>query len=268
MRRLNQISMTVTPAVRRLAIAAPAILSLTACEWFTDFKRMPMVTTWEQDSILKTVRGAPQGSVPRSGTAVSAMQVSYTNLPFQIDTIGMLAQNPTPVTEASLANGHKYYQINCAVCHGNAGDANGGLKKVNPAYAFAPSLLTPSATGRSDGYIYGIIRNGRGVMPNYNRIEDHDRWDVVNYVRTLQKGTADTTLIGYPGQNGTTVPGPSLTAPTRPAPFLKPTQQPTPGSPALNSGTFKGLNERDKMRDLHGSSHEAKGGAESKEKHE
>jgi hypothetical protein len=36
----------------------------------------------------------------------------------------------------------------------------------------------------------------------------------------------------------------------------------------VNSATFKGLNERDKMRDLHGSSHEAKGGAESKEKHQ
>ena len=31
-----------------------------------------------------------------------------------------------------------------------------------------------------------MIRNGRGLMPPYNRIEEMDRWDVVNYVRGLQ----------------------------------------------------------------------------------
>jgi len=105
------------------------------------------------------------------------------------------------------------------------------------------------------------------VMPNYNRIEEADRWDVVNYVRALQAGTADTTLAGYPGQNGATVPGPSRTAPTRPAPFLAPSQQPTPGSPNINAATFKGQNERDTMRKLHGGAHEP-GAGESKEKHE
>jgi hypothetical protein len=127
--------------------------------------------------------------------------------------------------------------------------------------------MTASAKGRSDGYIYGIIRNGRGVMPSYNRIEEADRWDVVNYVRTLQAGTADTSLVGYPGQNGTTVPGPSRTAPTRPAPYLAPSQLPTAGSPNINAATFKGQNERDTMRKLHGTAHEP-GAAESKEKHE
>jgi mono/diheme cytochrome c family protein len=258
------------------ALRAAAVITLPvafgACTWFTDFKRQPSIGPWEplsQNDADSTTppRGQPKYSVPIQGVTVAAWQIGYQPIPQVIDSFTPIP-NPTPSSEASLANGKKYYQINCAVCHGNAGDANGGLKKVNPAYGFAPSLMTESAKGRSDGYIWGMLRNGRGVMPNYNRIEEHDRWDVVNYVRALQKGTADTTLIGYPGQNGTTVPGPTLTAPTKPAPYLKPTQQPTPGSPNINSGTFKGLNERDKMRELHGSSHEAKGGAESKEKHE
>jgi hypothetical protein len=88
---------------------------------------------------------------------------------------------------------------------------------------------------------------------------------VINYVRALQKATADTTLIGYPGQNGTTVPGPTLTAPTRPAPFAKPTQQPTVGSPNINSATFKGKNENETMRTLHLGPPAA---GEGKEKHE
>ena len=68
-------------------------------------------------------------------------------------------------------------------------------------------------------------------------------------------------------QNGTTVPGPSRTAPTRPAPYLAPSQLPTAGSPNINAATFKGQNERDTMRKLHGTAHEP-GAAESKEKHE
>ena len=38
------------------------------------------------------------------------------------------------------------------------------------------------------GVIFGIIRNGRGLMPPYNRIEENDRWDLINYLRALQAG--------------------------------------------------------------------------------
>ncbi len=230
MRGLNQSSMTVPVAVRRLALVAPAVLSLTACEWFTDFKRMPMVTVWEQDSILKSVRGAPQGSVPRSGTAVSAMQVSYAALPFQIDTIGMLATNPTPVSEASLANGHKYYQINCAVCHGDKGDGMGKAMR----YGVPPiNLLMDMTKNRTDGYIYGMMRNGRGLMPSYNRIEESDRWDVVNYVRALQGKVTGvqfaTGPIAMPGVNGDKVPGLTELGPNRWVQHVPPTLIGTPG---------------------------------------
>jgi hypothetical protein len=52
----------------------------------------------------------------------------------------------------------------------------------------ALSLLTDKAKGFSDGYIYSIIRYGRGVMPQYGDkiVRPHDRWAAVNYVRQLQ----------------------------------------------------------------------------------
>lgn len=274
MKRDRSHSMTnSTSRVLRAGIAVVLPVAFGACSWFTDFKRQPQIEPWEpvsQNDADSTTppRGNPQYSVPVQGTAVAGFQISHEPQIPVIDSFTPIP-NPTPVSEASLANGRLQYQINCAVCHGMSGDANGGLKKVNPAYGYSPSLLAPSAVGRSDGYIYGMIRNGRGIMPSYNRIEEHDRWDVINYVRALQAKTADTTLAGYPGQNGTTVPGPSLTAPTRPAPFVKPTQQPTPGSPAINAATFKGNNENDTMRKLHGAPHAegAAAGAAAKEKH-
>jgi hypothetical protein len=31
-----------------------------------------------------------------------------------------------------------------------------------------------------------MLRNGRGLMANFNRIPERERWDIVNYVRGLQ----------------------------------------------------------------------------------
>jgi len=269
-------------ALRALRAASVLVLPVAfgACTWFTDFKNQPRIEPWEpvsqnESDTTTPPRGQPKYSVPVQGTAVAGYQISYQPLPQVIDSFTPIP-NPHPVTEASLANGKKQYQINCAVCHGAAGDGNGGLKKVNPAYGYSPSLMTESARGRSDGYIYGMLRNGRGIMPSYNRIEEPDRWDVVNYVRALQQGTADTSSIGYPGQNGTSVPRSTATAPTRPAPFVKPAQGLTPGSSGVNAATFKGNNDYDTMRKLHGAhgaeagagEHKAGGAADSKEKHE
>jgi mono/diheme cytochrome c family protein len=197
------------------------------CEWFTNFTRQPKIDPWEvatMDSsrLAKTPpRGNPQGSVPIYGGSPPSFVVSYGIFPATIDSMSAM-RNPTPVSAASLANGHKYYAINCAVCHGDTGDGNGALAR----YPFPRiSLLTPTAMGYSDGYIYGMIRNGRGSMPPYNRIEHMDRWDVVNYVRGLQ-GRAGQTVptgpVGQPGETGDKVPGPSVSAPTRPVPYWHP----------------------------------------------
>jgi mono/diheme cytochrome c family protein len=117
----------------------------------------------------------------------------------------------------SLANGRMYYQINCAVCHGDAGNGDGPVTKFNIPVI---PLTNESARSRTDGYIYGMIRNGRGLMPTYNRIEPMDRWDVVNYVRGLQgrlAGPVPTGPVGVPGETGDKVPGVTITAPTRPS---------------------------------------------------
>ena len=61
------------------------------------------------------------------------------------------------------AAGDTLYQTYCAVCHGTAGDAKGPVS----SRIGAPSLLTARARAYTDGYLYSIIRYGRGVMPRY-----------------------------------------------------------------------------------------------------
>ena len=206
--------------MRILLLAAP--LLLTSCEWFTDFKRQPSIWTWEAvKDTLTPSRGNPQMSVPTTGTAVAGFQVSYGAFPATIDSMAAL-RNPTPPSDSSLANGRKYFQINCAVCHGDRAMGDG------PATRFGMpgiNLTTDMTKARTDGYVFGMIRNGRGLMPPYNRIEEMDRWDVVNYLRALQGVNGKTVAVGPlapPGITGDKVPGATRMGPNVPAPFFNP----------------------------------------------
>lgn len=213
------------------ATCALATLVLSSCEWFSDFKTQPKVDPWEvvsTDSVRTrgandTVasRGNPQNSVSIYGNAVPAFAVSYAPLPATVDSMKGLA-NPTAPDENSLGEGRKYYQINCAVCHGLAGNGDGTVTKFGMP---GISLTNDNAKAYTDGYLWGMIRNGRGLMPPYNRIDDMKRWDVVNYVRGLQGRLPDAvaaTALGKPGETGRTLPGATRMGPTRPAPYYQP----------------------------------------------
>ena len=96
--------------------------------------------------------------------------------------------NPVAADEASLARGAVLFNRMCAVCHGPAGV--GAQASIIDKYPLliAFNLSGPVVAGYSDGYIYGIMRVGRGLMPPYgHQISHFDRWNIVNYVRVLQR---------------------------------------------------------------------------------
>lgn len=219
--------------------------SLTACSWLTDFRQQPSVKPWQSlttdwTDTTTPSRGNPQGSVPTVGTAVARYEVSYTRNPVTLDSMSSL-KNPMPATQESVDRGWKYFQVNCAVCHGNAGAGNG---LAVPFAVPAPSLLTDLTKNRTDGYIFGQIRNGGVLMPPMNRIDERDRWHVINYVRGLQGKLPPTINVrteapGRPGVTGDSLPGPTMIGPTRLAPSVKPVYTPTPGGAAKQSGGEK-----------------------------
>ena len=112
------------------------------------------------------------------------------------------------------AAGDTLYQNFCAVCHGSAGDAKGPVS----SRIAAPSLLTGRARAYSDGYLYSIIRYGRGVMPRYGDkvYLPSDRWAIVSHVRKLQAQTP----LGPepPGAAAGIPPAPSATGSTAEVP--------------------------------------------------
>ena len=205
-------------SARRMSVFA-LVTTLGACSWFTDFKEQPKPGPWKSPSDTIAMRGNPQNSVPVYGTLAPGYAFSHLPAIATLDSMASI-QNPTPADARSLHNGRMYYQINCAVCHGEAGKGDGPILKARAIYP--PPLIGASAEGRSDGYIWAIMRNGRGAMPSYNRIEEMDRWDVVNYVRGLQgKYQVAVGPVGLPGETGDKVPGYTQLGPTRPSPYYK-----------------------------------------------
>jgi mono/diheme cytochrome c family protein len=198
------------------------VLFLSACSWFTDFKQQPKIDPWETPNDSTPFRGNPLMSVPTTGSAAPGFQYDRLPTPGAITAMAGIA-NPIPADSASVNRGRIQYQINCAVCHG-AGGQGFVLMKYGPVAA-PPLGATAPAAGYTDGYLFGIIRNGRGQMPPYNRIEEPDRWDIVNSLRSLQGKVAIAADTSHcrPGETGLCVPGASQHGPTRPAPFFRPT---------------------------------------------
>jgi len=104
-------------------------------------------------------------------------------------------ENPIAADESSIARGAILFEYNCKICHGEAGDGKG------PIGAFfiekKPADLTSAMVqDQSDGELFLTLTNGKGYMPYMrDNLTVRDRWDVINYVRTLKN-------TGAPVQGG------------------------------------------------------------------
>ena len=96
---------------------------------------------------------------------------------------------PFPVDAAVLERGQERFNIYCTPCHGRTGAATAWS-----CSAAIGSRRRSTSTGcgrRRAGYIFDVITNGFGAMPDYAaQIDPRDRWAIVAYVRALQLSQA------------------------------------------------------------------------------
>jgi mono/diheme cytochrome c family protein/uncharacterized membrane protein len=95
--------------------------------------------------------------------------------------------NPIPPNAASVEQGKVLYTANCVPCHGATGKGDGpvGLT-LNPRPADLSLHAVPGV--HTDGQLYEWITNGfpGSVMPVFSgRLTEEERWNLVNYIRTL-----------------------------------------------------------------------------------
>jgi hypothetical protein len=99
---------------------------------------------------------------------------------------GEPASLPVPSSPNSVQRGKTLFGINCAECHGITAVGNGA---VGAFFTPKPFDLTSSAVQNlQDNEIFVVISQGFGVMPPIaENLSPEERWDVINYVRTLKK---------------------------------------------------------------------------------
>ncbi len=137
-------------------------------------------------------RPAPPGAVPFASPAgPPEPAVQPTQVSLLAFAAGPYGRNPIPRGDAAaLELGRSMFQRYCMVCHGPTGAGNGPVVGLGK-FPMGPSLMIPTATGATDGYIYAVIKAGRGLMPPYGtRTTVDERWAIVTYIRQLQGAAA------------------------------------------------------------------------------
>ena len=115
----------------------------------------------------------PARSIPVEGPAYLAVDIP--------------PANPVPADEISLGRGAELFAIHCKMCHGETGSGNGQIAPFlldkKPA-----DLTSAIVQDKSDGDLFLTVSNGKpNTMPALNEnLTVRERWDVINFIRTLK----------------------------------------------------------------------------------
>lgn len=189
MRSLVNLSMGV-------AAAGLTVLALSSCgpsgnkpnvEVIQDMMESPAIKAQEYDESSPFHRGMrvpPENTVPvgfepyKYGTDVEAASKNLKNpLAGKVD-------------EDTLIVGQKFYETNCALCHGYKGEGGVAAKATltDKMALKPPPVVSDKVKAWTDGHLYHVITMGQGVMGPYaSHIPQKYRWQVVNYIRFLEK---------------------------------------------------------------------------------
>jgi len=102
--------------------------------------------------------------------------------------LSALVKNPLePMIGKDLEEAGRLFNINCAVCHGAKGEANGPLA----AKVGGVKSIIASSPGYSDGRLFFVMNYGQNNMGSYaSQLSREQRWRIVQYIRTLEPKAA------------------------------------------------------------------------------
>ncbi len=173
------------PRVALVLFAAAALQGGCSNDWRTDMWYQPSIRP-QQAPRPEPERSVALGASPRYESRDDTEQLA----------------NPVPSTPASLDHGKIIFAARCAPCHGPEGRGGGPVSKFFPD---APDLAYIKVRERTDGFVWGTISyGGKAMPPAIEGLTPRDRWDVVNWVREIQRRSPVVTVQPPPPLPGGT----------------------------------------------------------------
>lgn len=141
----------------------------------------------------KTLQPPVPGTIPRG-----LLPLHFAATPEDAVRAGDSLQNMIRPDDArAVARGAAVFSNSCQPCHGPAGRGDGLV--VQRGFPAPPSLYADNARKMKDGQMFHILTYGQKNMPPHAaQISREDRWNVVAFVRSLQKQTAPAGAGGQP----------------------------------------------------------------------
>lgn len=175
-----------------LPLLAFSLLLAVAVLFLTSFDIAVTSSAQNANSSTTTNRNQNDSRSISSG-AGGGQQQDFSKNTWELPEDADKTKNPTPATAESIERGKALYldqaKGNCIFCHGETGAGN---EPNFPNLRRKPADLTNKErmTSMTDGEVFWKITKGiQGIMPAGERRmkTEAERWDVVNYVRTLSK---------------------------------------------------------------------------------
>ena len=186
---------TTSPALRSpLTLLLPVLVVISASGCTRDqWQRFPspddVVATVPWFSTMHRGLAVQPYAAPMREPVAGTVPITGGMLPLHVENDADLPainrlSNPAANTSESLNRGKELWGIYCLPCHGVEGR---GDVPIAPKFMRPPDFTAPHPTPMSEGYVYTMIRYGRGIMPPYgDKVRGLDRWHLVNYVMLLR----------------------------------------------------------------------------------
>lgn len=189
-----------------MSLAALVTIGTSACTQLDNLlARVPIFSFMHDSPALSPYddpRTSPPGSIPFASGSGDVPPPIEANEGAMVE-FGDTTPNPLPDSPEVIQIGQAKFIQYCVVCHGPGGKGDGPLVQGGwYPQGLTRDLTLPATAERTDGYMYAVIRNGRGLMGPYgDRATDRERWAIVHYIRRLQEGAG--TLPGAePAETG------------------------------------------------------------------
>ena len=141
--------------------------------------------------------GANYNSMPVQGAIARGDMFPYT---LKNDSAGYAQsasiKNPLDTATIDMTESGRLYLVNCGVCHGSKLDGNGPLWKGGdgPFPAAPKNFMADDTKKMAEGTMFHSVTYGKNLMGSYaSQLSTKQRWMVIAYIKSKQKGTAPVT---------------------------------------------------------------------------